>query len=158
MATAMAKAAHSRAQSRLDVSAGECFGPSGGTYAPPMRTLLAPALTLALLAGLTACSSTAPAAKPAAPTHSATPGAPITGVALDRIQAWGECQQLVIKKLRPTNDAPIKWSGQAQSGSAAHMTAVGHAATGSLQYRYSCAFAFDGKGNVTSESLQILPA
>lgn len=124
-----------------------------------MRRLLAPALVVALLAGLTACSSAAPAAAPPATKHStATPGAPITGVALDRIQAWGECQQLVIKKLKPTGDAPIRWSSQNQSGPAAHMLSVGHASTGSLHYRYSCAFSFDGKGGIRSESLAIFPA
>lgn len=123
-----------------------------------MHRPLAPLLAAVLLAALAGCSSTpAPVASKAHPASEAA--APITGVALDKIEAWGECQQLVTKKLKPTADAPISWSKQSTSGTAAHMVAVGHATTGSLAYRYQCTIAFTAKADVSSESLDwIYPA
>lgn len=124
-----------------------------------MRTAIA-ALTVLLAASTLAGCSASPS--PATGTTSHAPAthapataaaAPIVGAQLEKITAWGECQQLVIKKLKLTDANARKWSAQSEHAAGAAWVAVGHVATGSLAYRYQCTVASDAKGDVKTEAL-----
>lgn len=135
-------------------------GDAGG-----MRTATCALTVLLALGTLAGCSaspstSTAAASRTAPGAHvTSTPGAPIVGAELEKITAWGECQQLVIKKLKLTDSIARKWSAQSEHQAAAAWVAVGHVQTGSLAYRYQCTVASDAKGDVKSEVLDwIYPA
>jgi len=107
----------------------------------------------ALLLTLAGCSSPTPTV-----THKPSPtvAAPITGVAADKIFAWGECQQLVRKKLKAGADQLVVFSHQSTSGGAGRVTASGEASFSTVPaWSYRCEMSFDGKSKIVAESLSM---
>lgn len=123
---------------------------------PVIRIAVGGLLVAALVPTLAGCSSTPAAVHTHAPAPTSTPGAPITGAALEKITAWGECQQLVRKQVKAKPDQVVAFTHQKETSSAAHTwTAVGDASFSSTPaWSYTCALTIDG-GNVKSESLTI---